>query len=66
MSQVMIIEFLDGSYIKGVRKWHFPFRETKGTHHFIVEDFARCNSIHKGDRIAIPISSVKYFVLGKI
>jgi hypothetical protein len=59
----MRIIFHDGDQIEGDRKWWFPPQETNGTHHFIVTKAA--NPTLAGKRIAVPISSVKYFILLK-
>lgn len=57
----MRIIFNDGDQMEGNRKWWFQPQETKGTHHYIVTKSANPNLI--GKRIAVPINSVKYFIL---
>jgi hypothetical protein len=64
----MKIVFLDGSWIVGDRNnkaiGYLHNHETKGTHHYFViggssEEYKKLI----GQEIAVPINSVKYFVL---
>lgn len=68
------IVFFDGTWIIGSRVsfWDIfksGMRETSGTHHWWVEDVGIMNlgvrQIDVGDRIAIPISSMKYCVFAE-
>jgi hypothetical protein len=59
----MKVVFSDGSWFLGSRSW-FPFPlETPGTHHYRIlkgsEEFRQLI----GEKLAVPIVSVKYFVL---
>jgi hypothetical protein len=61
----MFIRYPDGTYIQGVRKKQYVNQETRGTHHFMVTDATDKTLI--GKRVAIPINSVKYFIIeGKL
>jgi hypothetical protein len=57
----MFIQYPDGSFIKGTRKKQYVNQETRGTHHFFVTDATEKSLI--GKRVAIPINSVKYFII---
>ncbi len=60
----MQIVFLDGSSFygkRGLKEIGIIPHETKGTHHFTVIDSDDSELI--GKEVAVPISSVKYFVL---
>ena len=57
----MLIQYPDGSWFKGVRNRKYIHQETHGTHHFMVTDASDKSLI--GKRIAIPINSVKYFII---
>jgi hypothetical protein len=57
----MFIQYPDGSYIKGIRKKQYVNQETRGTHHYLVTDATEQSLI--GKRVAIPINSVKYFII---
>ena len=50
-----------GSWVIGRRPVWSWYRETSGTHHYIVLDSDRKDLI--GGKIAVPIVSVKYFIL---
>ena len=63
-NMAMKIVFLDGSWFVGKRELTWKYSETKGTHHFRVisasnEEMAK----YVGAKIAVPISSVKFFEL---
>jgi hypothetical protein len=60
----MTIYYPDGTWVKGIRKSKYIPQETRGTHHYLVID-ANNEELKKliGKRIAVPINSVKYFVL---
>ncbi len=60
---IMKIAYPDGSRFIGDRKWYFPYRETKGTHHFIVRDGSEEFKLLIGRKLAVPINSPKYFIL---
>jgi hypothetical protein len=56
--------FEDGSWLQGIRKPWFLFKESMGTHHIIVTS---CSSSEleaklRGCEIAIPISKPKYWI----
>ena len=59
----MKVVYPDGSWFVGKRNWWFPWRETRGTHHFVV----RYGSLEFAElvdcKIAVPVDAVKYFVL---
>ena len=57
----MFIQYADGTFIQGVRKKGYINQETRGTHHFMVTDATDKTLI--GKRVAIPINSVKYFII---
>jgi hypothetical protein len=57
----MFIRYPDGTYIQGVRKKQYVNQETHGTHHFMVTDATDKTLV--GKRVAIPINSVKYFII---
>ena len=59
----LIAYYQDGTFIKGIRKSKYVNQETHGTHHLLVTDATEKSLI--GKRIAIPINSVKYFVIEK-
>jgi hypothetical protein len=66
------IVFQDGSWFIGrrVNLWEqFIMPETPNTYHWIVLDVGYMNvgprQIDKGDRIAVPISSMKYCVFAR-
>ena len=58
---VMTIQYPDGTFIKGIRKAKYVNQETRGTHHFMVTDATDKTLV--GKRVAIPINSVKYFII---
>jgi hypothetical protein len=63
-STTMTIQYPDGSWIKGIRKKNYINNETHGTHHYFVTEVSEF--IDKGiigKRIAVPINSVKYFII---
>ena len=60
---IMKIAFLDGSWLLGNRKWYYHYNETKGTHHYTVLDGSTEFIPLIGFKIAVPINSVKYFIL---
>ena len=60
-STTMTIQYPDGSWVKGIRKKNYINQETRGTHHFMVLDASDKSLI--GKRIAVPINSVKYFII---
>ena len=63
---IMKVVNLDGSWFVGKRtnkEIGFIPHETKGTHHFTVLDGDAIFSPLIGWEIAIPIVSVKYFIL---
>lgn len=53
----------DGSWFVGDRKWWFPWRETRGTHHYIVLYGSAEFKELIGCKVAVPIDATKYFVL---
>ena len=60
---IMKIVYSDGSWVIGNRKWNY-LNETKGTHHFLVLDGS--NAEYKslvGQKIAVVIQQVRYFIL---
>jgi hypothetical protein len=57
----MFIQYPDGTFIRGVRKKQYVNQETRGTHHYMVTDATEKSLI--GKRVAIPINSVKYFII---
>lgn len=62
----MTVVYPDGTRFLGNRKWWFFLLESRGTHHFIVEssnypDFKELSKTK--EKVAVPLSSVKYFVL---
>jgi hypothetical protein len=59
--KVMTIQYPDGTFIKGIRKAKYVNQETRGTHHFMVTDATDKTLV--GKRVAIPINSVKYFII---
>lgn len=61
---IIKVVYPDDSWFIGERKWYF-FNETRGTHHFIVIRGSEEFTSLAGKKIAVPVSSVKYFVLGK-
>ena len=65
---IMLIRFSDGTKIAGKRgskeTGYWMNHETKGTHHFtIIRGGDEQYDYLIGREIAIPISSVKYFIL---
>jgi hypothetical protein len=62
----MTVVFPDGSRFIGDRKWWFHYRESKGTHHFIVEssNYPEFKELSKRkEKVAVPLTSAKFFVL---
>ena len=59
----MKVVFLDGHWFVGRRELTWRYGETKGTHHFRVLDGDPWMRDLIGAKIAVPISSVQYFVL---
>jgi hypothetical protein len=59
----MTICFPDGTWLKGIRKRKYISQETRGTHHFMIIETSDTLKDLMGKRIAIPINSVKYFVI---
>lgn len=57
--------FVDGSYIVGIRKFWYPFNESKGTHHLQVIDTSENLAHIIGFKVAIPINKPKYWVVRK-
>ena len=51
----------DGSWITGTLYAHWRYRVTPGTHHLNVTDSSIKELI--GEKVAVVISQVKYFVL---
>ena len=60
----MTVVYPDGSSFVGDRKSWFPFQESRGIHHFIIES-SESAEFQKliGQMIAVPLTSAKYFVL---
>ena len=42
---------------------HIRNHESKGTHHFFIVNAGDCEHMMKGDEVAVPISSAKFFNL---
>jgi hypothetical protein len=59
----MRIVFLDGTWIEGKRDLTIKYRETSGTHHFRVLATSEHYIDLIGDKIAVVISNVRYFIL---
>ena len=59
----MTVYYLDGTWIKGIRKHKYVSQETRGTHHLMITETSDTLKDLIGKRIAIPINSVKYFVI---
>ncbi|MFA5300983.1 MAG: hypothetical protein WC389_22550 [Lutibacter sp.] len=55
--------YSDGSWVSGIRRWSFTWKETYGTHHIIVGDGSEEFKKLVGKRIAVPINSCKYILL---
>lgn len=64
---IMKIVYPDGTWFIGERNQkamgYLYNHETKGTHHYFVLDYGTVYELVKGQEVAIPINSVKYFVL---
>lgn len=61
---IMKVVYPDGTWFIGERKWYF-LNETRGTHHFRIIRGSGEFSLLAGKKVAIPISAVKYLILGK-
>jgi hypothetical protein len=62
------IVFQDGTWFIGrrVNLWEMMLMsETNGTHHWIVQNSGNNSELHRGDRVAVPIDSMKYCVFAQ-
>lgn len=59
----MKIVYADGSWLVGKQYFHWHYRETHGTHHFVVVDGSEEFKELIGQKVAVVIGQVKYFVL---
>jgi hypothetical protein len=62
--QKFTIMFLDGTSFQGIRKSKYIGNETYGTHHFTVLSSTDDKlQMLVGLKVAVPINSVKYFII---
>jgi hypothetical protein len=62
------VVFQDGTWFIGrwVNFWEqLVIPETQGTHHWMVRNCGNNSELHVGDRVVVPINSMKYCVFAK-
>jgi len=59
----MKVVYPDGSWLVGRLYGHWVYRETPGTHHLKIEDTSDDLKSLVGQKVAVVIAQVKYFIL---